>query len=313
MLDTSVFKKMARNDTGAAVGHQGGIVIPKDIAEFFPRLTNVASESSPTVDKMLRADLFVDGNRVDRVETRYQHQTWGGTRSAERRLTGNLGALRNEADADDIVLFTKDLQDDGYIQIHLLRKGTSKHAIMETRIGEKRWGVVDPENPPLSVAELEDAEIELENTIAESALVIGEPRTEIEVKSMRKARKKAFRNKLMSLYGYRCAFSGRKFVSPISPTIVGLDAAHVVPVHANGTDHPANGIPLTKDIHWAFDKGLIGVGENRRIVVPQNVGELDGNEFLQSLDGAKILEAGNQRLRVSEEALEWHRTNVLLK
>lgn len=97
MLDTSVYKKLAHNDTGAARGHQGGIVIPRDIAEFFPPLPAVIATSGPTVDARLKADLFVDGVRVAVIETRYQHQTWGGTRPPERRLTDNLGPLRNEA------------------------------------------------------------------------------------------------------------------------------------------------------------------------------------------------------------------------
>ena len=32
MIDSFVFKKLSHNDTGKARGHQGGIVIPKDIA-----------------------------------------------------------------------------------------------------------------------------------------------------------------------------------------------------------------------------------------------------------------------------------------
>ncbi len=86
MLDTSVFKKLAHNDTGQAAGHQGGIVIPKAISQFFPPLPAVTATGGPTEDSFLSADLFVDGQRVDTVQTRYQHQTWGGTRSPERRL-----------------------------------------------------------------------------------------------------------------------------------------------------------------------------------------------------------------------------------
>ena len=33
MLETPVFKILAPNDTGSSPGHQGGIVIPKDIEQ----------------------------------------------------------------------------------------------------------------------------------------------------------------------------------------------------------------------------------------------------------------------------------------
>ncbi len=311
MLDTSVYKKLAHNDTGAAAGNQAGILIPIAIAEFFPPLPAVIAKGGPTVDTRLTADLFVDGVRVAVIETRYQHQTWGGTRSAERRLTDNLGPLRNKATEDDIVLFTKDLLDDDYIQIHLLRKTTAEYEFLNARIGTARWGPVDPSHPPVSITEIQTAENDIEEEANNPPNVFGAERQEAEVVTLRKARDRAFRNKVLGQYDFRCAFTGRKFVSPLSPRTVGLDAAHVVPVHANGSDHPANGLPLSKELHWAFDKGLIGVGENRRIVVPDAVGVLNGNEFLRGLNGTPIREAELERLSVSDDALAWHRQNVL--
>lgn len=312
MLDTSVFKKLAHNDTGAAVGHQGGIVIPKQIAEFFPPLPEVNGTTGPTVDSKLLADLFVDGVRVATVTTRYQHQTWGGKRPAERRLTDNLGLLRNQATKDDIVLFTKDLSDDNYIQVHLIRKGTQEYNRVERQIGSFRWGPLDPRNPPVSIAELREAERFLEAEIEKPASAFTDQRTIVEVLSVQKARDRAFRMQVLQQYDFRCAFTRRKFVSPLTNRTVGVDAAHVVPVHRNGSDHPANGLPLTKDLHWAFDRGLVGVDEHRKILVPKSVAVLDGNEFLRDLHGRPIQEAKAMNLRVLDEALAWHRENVLI-
>jgi len=312
MLDNAVFKKLAHNDTGAAVGHQGGIVIPKDIAEFFPPLPDTSSPDRPTVDIRLVAELLVDGHRIATVETRYQHQTWGGTRPAERRLTDNLGPLRNLATKDDIVLFAKDLSDDGFIQLHLLRKATPEYRQVNARLGKSRWGPVDPSNPPVSTAELTEAERYLEGQIDKPASPFGDERETARVLTLRKARDRAFRNVVLEQYGFRCAFTRRSFVSPVTGRTVGLDAAHVVPVHARGSDHPANGLPLTKDLHWAFDRGLVGVGSDRRILVPDRVARLEGNEFLRSLNGTPIDEARLRTFRVLDEALEWHRDNVLL-
>lgn len=260
----------------------------------------------------MTAELFVDGVRVGNVETRYQHQTWGGTRSAERRLTDNLGALRNEAIEHDIVLFTKDLTDDTYIQIHLLRQGSPEYEKLNNQIGTSRWGPVDPENPPVSLTQIEDAERYLNATADEPPTVFGGPRPTSETRTVRKARDRAFRNKVLAQYQFRCAFTGRRFVSPLSCKTVGLDAAHVIPVHANGSDHPANGLPLTKELHWAFDRGLLGVNTDRTILVPESVAALGGNEFLKNLNGVAIREADNPSLRVHEEAFNWHRLNVLV-
>jgi putative restriction endonuclease len=137
-------------------------------------------------------------------------------------------------------------------------------------------------------------------------------REQVKATTIRRARDRAFRRKVLELYDFRCAFTGRRFVSPVSAKIVGLDAAHIVPVDANGSDHPANGLALTKDLHWSFDRGLVGVGQNRRIIVPESVRMLPGNEFLRDLNGTPIREAGAHSLEALEEAFDWHRRNVLL-
>lgn len=312
MLDNAVFKKLAHNDTGAARGHQGGIVIPKDIAEFFPPLNASPSVTSPTVDARLKAELFVDGRRVASVNTRYQHQTWGGSRPAERRLTDNLGELRNRADKDDIVLFSKDLLDDSFIKIHLIRQGTAEYSKVIDLVGTARWGIVDKNEPPVSIAEITEAEKFIEDVSQLPASAFSTSRSFVEIVTVRKARDRAFRRKVLEQYDYRCAFTGRKFISPFSSSTVGLDAAHVVPVEANGSDHPANGMPLTKELHWAFDRGLIGVGSDRKIFVPHSVSALIGNEFLKGLHGQVIRESVSPSLRVLADAFDWHYRNVLL-
>lgn len=306
MLDTSVYKRLAHNDTGAAAGHQAGIVIPKAIAQFFPPLPAVVATGGPTVDTSLTADLFVDGRRVATVTTRYQHQTWGGTRRAERRLTDNLGALRNEATEDDILLFTKDLADDGYIQLHLVRKGTPEFKHLDANLGPKRWGPVDPDNPPVTTGEIADAEEYVDEQKAEA---FTENRAETESSTKRKARDRAFRKKVLDAYGHACAFTARRFVSPLSSMVVGLDAAHIVPVASNGSDYPGNGLALTKELHWSFDRGLIGVSGDRKIFVPSSVRALPGNEFLRDLHGQPIREGVPRAL---DDALEWHRYNRLV-
>lgn len=312
MLDTSVFKKLAHNDTGQARGHQGGIVVPKAIAQFFPPLPTTTTVANPTVDATLIADLFVDGRRVDTVETRYQHQTWGGTRPPERRLTDNLGALRNEATKDDILLFTKDLDDNGYIQLHLVRQGTAEYLLLNAKVGSERWGPLDVNNPPVTVEQIFEAEDYIEREAATPPSAFDNERGTIEVSAVRKARDRAFRGKVLEQYDYRCAFTGRKFMSPIGRMVLGLDAAHVIPVSENGSDHPANGLPLTKDLHWAFDRGLIGVNTDRTIFVPASVYSIPGNEFLRDMHGQPIREAKEPKLRVMEEALDWHRRNRLI-
>jgi len=119
------------------------------------------------------------------------------------------------------------------------------------------------------------------------------------------------RNRTVKYNGH-CPFTGRSYLSPASSQFLGLDAHHVVPDDSSGSDHPANGNFLSKDLHRAFDRGLIGVSRMRLIIVPHPVQGLKGNGFLVSLHGKPILAAKSRHLSVLDTALNWHRQNVLV-
>lgn len=110
-FDSPLYKLLAHNDTGQAVGHQGGIVIPKALDAYFPQLSRRVTYAAPTQEEIITADLFVGSRFLETVETRYQYQTWGGERSPERRLTRNLTAMRNLAEADDLLITERSIAD----------------------------------------------------------------------------------------------------------------------------------------------------------------------------------------------------------
>lgn len=309
MTEGFFFKILAHNDTGQAAGHQGGIVVPKDLADFFPP---VVQTSGPTHDVRLRALLYVDGRQVGSVSTRYQHQTWGGTRSPERRLTDNLGPLRNVASAGDVLLFRKNLEDEASIELFLVTKGSLEFSHILPMTAGRRWGVLDQKDPPVSQQDLRVASDELDKeALSPPTAFMSDRKSEIATLT-RKARDHAFRRRVIASYASRCAVTARRYEVP-AVGLLGLDAAHIVPVKAGGSDDPANGIALTKDLHWAFDRGLIGVDASRRVVVPEAVQDISGNEFLRDLHGQPIHEANEPRYRALDDAFAWHRQNILIQ
>ncbi len=105
--DSPFFKRLARNDTGNAPGHQGGIVVPKPLRRYFPALDEGrTSPDAPTVDRPLVVELFDGGSFLGQRPTRYQFQTWTGTRK-ESRITANLGPLRNLAHGGDLLILQR--------------------------------------------------------------------------------------------------------------------------------------------------------------------------------------------------------------
>ena len=270
-FDSPLFKRLAHNDTGTAVGHQGGIVIPRDLDKYFPQLSGQTSVATPTVDTHIRAALFVGTHQVDLVTTRYQYQTWGGERSPERRLTGNLGALRDSAKADDYLIIERSIVDPAFYRITLLRSGTPDYQRVRSQIGNRRWGALDIRAVPVSETEIIKAATDQAAREAQKFEIFDSlaPFTEARVKRL--ARSRAFQQRVTSLYDYRCVLCGQAHV-----TVGGItetEAAHIVPRGLRGADDARNGLALCRGHHWAFDHGLFGV-ENRVVSLCQNKSRL---------------------------------------
>lgn len=147
-FDAPVFKRLARNDTGQAPGHQGGVLIPKDLSTYFPTLP-AASAANPTVEQRVHAILVVPGIAEKTVDTRYQHQTWGGTRRPERRLTDNLSSLRNEAQENDFLIIERGLLDRLLFRLTLVKAGTAEYQRLEGVAGARRWGILNATYRPV--------------------------------------------------------------------------------------------------------------------------------------------------------------------
>lgn len=137
-FDRPLFKKLAHNDTGSAAGHQSGVVVPKAIDKYFPQLSGAVSPTNPTVSCDLRAMLVIGAQQVGLVKTRYQYQTWSGSRPPERRITGQLGPLLGAAAGGDILIIERSISDDYFYRLTLHKVGTTEYSLyaQQIRIGQ---------------------------------------------------------------------------------------------------------------------------------------------------------------------------------
>jgi len=304
--DSPFFKKLARNDTGQSTGHQGGLVIPQDLRKFFPQLTGIINADNPTIDTRINAQLYLAYEQIDSVNTRYQYQTWRGARTPESRLTDSLGPLRNEASGDDYLIFQRFKDSLNIFRLILIRQGTREYNYLSRILGQRRWGVI--EETPMSENDLNNAL--QEQTVREHnpfSLFDANPGfTQSHSKSV--ARSYSFRIKVFELYQSKCCICGSRLETPRG--LLELDAAHIVPRSKFGTDDSRNGLALCKRHHWAFDKGLFGVTQERRIIVPENILSINSNNPLREINNRYIIEANNPQLIASDEAFEWHRINI---
>ena len=84
----------------------------------------------------------------------------------------------------------------------------------------------------------------------------------------RKIRDANFRLEVCRAYDDRCAVTGLRIINGGGRAEV--QAAHIKPVAAGGPDVVQNGIALSATVHWLFDRHLISIGEDYRLLVSHN-------------------------------------------
>lgn len=308
--DSPFFKRLANNDTAAARGHQGGMVVTQDLRQFFPMLAGKTSRTNPTVDRTILAEMFLGLKQVAHGSLRYQFQTWGGRRSPESRITEGLAPLHRLARGGDILIFQRRADSVDFFRLILVRRGTRIFREIENVIGSRSRGLVFEDQSPVTSVELEAAAVEIEE-MADQNFALTRAVDRRESHQQRVARSSAFPLLVRQEYNFSCCVSDVRIATPYQ--VYEVEAAHVVPVSQGGTDDVRNGLSLTRTLHWAFDRGLFGINDDRSVYIPSRVRRMEGNEFLKQFAGKSIALAQTERFRAHDDALRWHRENVVAK
>ncbi len=121
-------------------------------------------------------------------------------------------------------------------------------------------------------------------------------------------REAAFASRVKRAYGATCAFTGLGMRNGGGRSEV--EAAHIKPVgdgHA-GPDSVRNGLALSRTVHWMFDRGLLSIDSDNRILkarglVPEPVARLLN-------PSGEILLPISERERPHQAFLEYHRNKI---
>lgn len=309
-FDRPVFKVLPRNDTGDARGHQAGFVVPRDLERYFPKMPPT-SAANPAVYRDITAALFVGNTGHGVVKTRYQHQTWGGARPAERRVTGGLAHWQAQASADDVLIIEQSLSDELSYRFTICKRGTPAFTSIAALIGARRWGVLLTSDPPVATTDEDKAAEEQKAHEAAPLLDLFDNdavTTETRVKKI--ARSRVFQRRVSDAYGGRCAVCGSGLLTAHGRSEV--EAAHIVPRGLKGADDVRNGLALCRSHHWAFDNGLFGI-RNGMIYLPPAVAARPENSSVNAYAGRNLMPPANAASSPSTAALEWHLREMVLK
>ena len=113
----------------------------------------------------------------------------------------------------------------------------------------------------------------------------------------------SFRDFVLTGYGYKCAVTNKVI---FYKTFYNLEAAHIWPKSHKGNYMPNNGLALSRDVHWAFDKGFFTITEDYLIQVHPDV----TSDLLSQYNGKKIRLPDNPFFLHSKDSILYHNRNV---
>lgn len=127
----------------------------------------------------------------------------------------------------------------------------------------------------------------------------------VETRLTRPFRDEAFRRQVRVAYGNRCAISGLRLINGGGRPEV--QAAHIKPVASAGPDSVRNGLALSGTLHWMFDRGLISIGDDFRIL---QSGAASNDVARLIRPEAQLILPDDETLRPHPSFLRFHREHV---
>lgn len=143
---------------------------------------------------------------------------------------------------------------------------------------------------------LPDADVLKEEGVASSQTI-----------AVQTGREAKFRLTVVPAYNYTCALTRYRLVTIDAGALV--DAAHIHQFADSRNNSPSNGLALSKNAHWMFDKGLWSLNDDWCVIVKQDrfaeAGPTDMR--LDNYQGNRILLPADGSLWPSLKSLAWHR------
>jgi putative restriction endonuclease len=117
-----------------------------------------------------------------------------------------------------------------------------------------------------------------------------------------------FKREIPKIYNNTCCISGMRIDATVNVSMI--DACHIVPFSESHDDTVTNGIALCPNLHRAFDRGLIGIDENYRVIVSKSFKENKTSYSIRAFDGKEIQLPNMKSYYPLRENFGWHRNNV---
>ena len=108
-------------------------------------------------------------------------------------------------------------------------------------------------------------------------------------------------------YRHTCALTGYRMTTLGMESIV--DAAHIHEFRDSRNNDPRNGIALSKNAHWQFDRGLWSLNDDYKVIVNKEKFVEEGvpGQRLADFEGRRIFLPSEPKYWPERDYLGWHR------
>jgi len=113
----------------------------------------------------------------------------------------------------------------------------------------------------------------------------------------------SFRDFVLLGYQNKCAITNEAICYD---KLINLEAAHIKPKSHSGSFLPCNGIAMSRDIHWAFDRGMFAINDDYTITVHEDI----KNTILSKYDNQKINVPVEDFFKPEKNFLKYHKEKV---
>lgn len=114
-----------------------------------------------------------------------------------------------------------------------------------------------------------------------------------------------FKREIPKLYNNMCAISGMRVITGNDNSMI--DACHIIPFSEGYNDSFTNGIALCPNLHRAFDRGLIAISDNYKVLLSNNFMESNSVFKLSTFSENQIILPVSEQNYPAPENLYQHR------
>jgi putative restriction endonuclease len=131
-------------------------------------------------------------------------------------------------------------------------------------------------------------------------------RSIIEMTVKRPFRDAVFARQIQEAYDKRCAMTGLRIIN--GGGRAEAQAAHIRPVAKDGPDSPRNGLALSSTVHWMFDRGLLSIDDDFKILTARDAVPDEVRRLLNPSGYINVPE--DYRVQPHKQFLRFHRERI---